>query len=576
MRGRRPLLAGAGILAVLWVSWVAYTLTGARTELESGRNALERLSALSSSEVLSDRSGELVDEAIDHLAAADRSLGSALVAPMRLVPGVGRHLDVVRHDAAAVRAVLEPAREVAAAAGALGQARTGADRLGAVERLAAGLRATEAALPSEPLTDVGPLLGPVAEAHGSLGARLDDLASRVTEDAAAAEGLASLMRGPSTILLLGANNAEMRAGHGTILSWGLVDVVGGDVSVRSIDPIATFPAPPGALIVDPDVAALWGWTNLANPANLGLSGRADATLTALGRRYQAATGVVPDAVVLADSLAVSRLAEQAGPLTIDGLFGPVPLEADEVTDYLLHDQYAAITDFGDLGPNPARRDATASLATTILERLVEGEADNADILDAFQDVIGGRHVLAVSDSPDLTSTWTALGVSAVLAPDQAVVGVVNAGANKADQYVATDVDVASPAAGVVDVAVTITNDQPALDLPYVVGLLPEGTPPGSYATLVSFTLPVDATGAQAIGLPPGAVLVVNGTEARRPVVGIRVDIPRLTATTITVRFTTSSPTVRFVPTARSPRTEWSVDGEPVDRDGIVLPVATGP
>ena len=307
---------------------------------------------------------------------------------------------------------------------------------------------------------------------------------------------------------------------------------------------------------------------LANPANLGASGRADTTLRAIERGYEQATGTQLDGVVLIDSVAISRLGEEVGPLEATRRSGVIDLPPDEILDYLLHDQYDVITDFEDLSTNPDRREATAELVSTIGERILTDEVALADLIDGLRDIRDGRHLLISTDEGQ--SAWEALGVSATLSPAETVIGVVNAGASKLDQYIDTAIAVVTSSqedAASATITVTASNRSPVDDLPYVVGVQPEGTPDGSAATMFTFTLPSGATVLETVS-PTGSVVVADGYEGSRPVVGVRVDVSRGESAEVSVRFTLD-PAVGFsvVPTARRPPTTWWIDGAVVDVDG---------
>lgn len=563
----------AGIVLV-WAAACVFVLVDARSSALDGADRVEDLLRLSTSELLDGRAREVLAVSAQDIDDARDAASSPILAPLRLVPGAARHLRVLRDDLALADDLVTQAIPVVEAAATVGNADGHRERIDGLADLAAAVQALADRLPPAFDGDVGPLLGPLHDGHALLYERIEALAPVLRDASAVTTTLAELGRGPTTLLVFGANNAEMRAGHGAVLSWSVLSIIDGRIVTTQSEPIRTFPQPDdAATIIDPAVAPLWGWLNLANAANLGTSGRSDATLRALWDRYEAATGTTVDGAVLVDSSAISTLGERVGPLTIETPEGAKRLPPDEILDYLLHDQYRPIVDFEDLSGNDERREETAQLVSVIADRLFAPGTDLADVLDALRDIRDGRHLLVLTD--DGEEAWRTLGVSATLAPSDLVVGVVNAGASKLDQYVDTAVRVDVADGGEVAVTVSAHNGAPVDDLPYVIGEQPVGTDPDAHAAMVSFTLP---EGAQVIGepdAPPGSVVVVDGAEGARPVVAVRLDIARGATHEVTIRFRVHPDVgMTALPTARIPPTDWFVDDEPVDVAGSrwIVPV----
>lgn len=552
------------VIVALWLLATAWILISARGALGDAADSLDDLSDASLTDLFDGRVVPAIDRAADDVDRARGLLGSVVLEPWRAVPVASRHLGVVRADARTAEEVLAAGRTVAIDAEAVAGAESPAARAAALAALADSMAGLHASLPDDEVGDAGPLFPPLRGGHRALYTKVDELREVLDDGTSVVATVSRLASGPTRLLLLGANNAEMRSGHGTILSWSVVEIHDGAVTTVESRPIGTFPAVDDPLaLIDPEVLANWGWLDLTNPADLGATGRSDATLATLGARYETATGAELDGVVLIDSKAISRLGEEVGPLRTSGPSGSGHLPDDEILDYLLHDQYEAIEDFEDLSPNAERREATSDLVSVIAERLFSGDADLPDVLDALRDVRDGRHLLVLTDEDQ--STWDSLGVSAVLRPEEWVVGAVNAGANKIDQYLDTTVTVDHDDDGVVTVRVTVRNDRPDDDLPYVVGIEPDETPEGAHATMFTLTLPVGAALDGPLDLPEGAILAAGGVEAGRSVLGVRFDLAHRASASMTVRFR-PDPGVgqRPVPTARVPETTWIVDGDEVD------------
>jgi len=160
--------------------------------------------------------------------------------------------------------------------------------------------------------------------------------------------------------------------------------------------------------------------------------------------------------------------------------------------------------------------------------------------------------------------WEAVDASGVVSNDAMLLGVLNRGANKLDQFLdlhatmtAEEVD-----EGVrVRVAVSLANKAPAGLPPYVEG---SGTPeiglaPGTYRGVVQLSVPGSAGYLRIVGGEPA----VLGPDGESQVMGTEVTIDQGASTGVEFEFVLPEALheVTMLASARIPTTAWSHDGD---------------
>ena len=159
--------------------------------------------------------------------------------------------------------------------------------------------------------------------------------------------MSKLLRGPSKYLVLAANNAEMRAGSGTLLSAGILTVQDGKFSLGDMRSTGDLTLPSGAVPVPGALAALWGFVDPTQDLrNLGTSPRFDVTGPLGAQMWKSLTGEQVDGVLALDPVTLQALIAAEGPVTVDG----VQLNADNVVQ--LHPP-RPVRRCADLRPDPA-------------------------------------------------------------------------------------------------------------------------------------------------------------------------------------------------------------------------------
>lgn len=557
---RRRLLFGlvaAGVF--VWLLVAGMTLLAARNATRDGTNTLERARGVLTPEGIVDGAGlDLLNEANADFERAHDKVRSAWIAPLRVLPVVGRQVRSVDALTSAASNVTEVGID------AMDSARAVLDRVpsdGPARVAVSSELAAISASSSERLEDVdlGPsraLLSPLRDARRRFEeelAGLRDSTARLRDGSAA---FVTFLQGPSRYLLLAANNNEMRIGSGTFLSIGQLDVTNGQLTIGEMRPTTDFPVPAGAVTIDGDVADRWGWLEPQYEwRNLGATPRFDTQAELAARMWKAATGVEVDGVLALDPVALRALLVATGPVVVDG----VEYSAGNVLDELYLGQYLELGD-GDVS-QVDRRDRLAAIAQAAIAQFDKGEWEVSELVDALRDAAAGRHVLAWARDETVQRGWEAARSAGVLEPDSLAVGVHNRGGNKLDQFldVAAALDVTGERA---EIEIELANNAPAGLPDYVAGRYAgaRGGAPGLYQGLLVFELPpgvgnaviVDAEGEE---LEPVAL----GPDGTHSTIAAYVEVPRGARARYTLRAELHPATdrLRIEPSARVPAVSWT-------------------
>ena len=563
-------MAALVVLALAaWVAVCAVTLRQARRDALAGIDAVERAEELTSpSELVDGTALAPLREAGDAFRRARRGLDNPAVLPLRVLPVVGRQVRSARALAGAADDIATIGTQaVEEAQAALAQPRqTGPERVALLRRLGAAASRFEGRLAA---VDLGPgraLVDPLAERRVELAERLDEVRDAMGRGATVAAGLADLLAGPSTYLVIGANNAEMRAGSGMFLSIGLLTFADGTMALGGFQPapellLAPEVAPP---IPDADLAARWGWMEPNREwRNLAASPRFAANAELAADMWRAREGQEVEGVLMVDPVALRGLLTSTGPVAA----GDVTVSADNVLSLLLHDQYAGLDEVSEEA-QAARREMLGVIAATTLAAVQSQEGDVGALATAFGEMAAGRHLLAWSGDAGDQAVWEAAGVTGALTERSLSLAVLNRGGNKLDPFLDVDatLDVTTSAGGdaghAVELRVTMRNTVPEGENKYVAGGGHRGLEdlaPGVYRALVSVNLPAFATEVEVEGDP---TLAAAGPDGPTTVVAWEVRVDREQTATAVVRFRLPDGFRRLTvePSGRFPPVAWSAEG----------------
>ncbi len=481
----------------------------------------------------------------DFESARDRAR-SPLLTPLRMVPLVGRQLDSFASISAAAGEVAAAGVQGARAAREAldGDIAPGTARVATLRELADIAESTSARIATIPLGPRNDLIGPVARGRDELATEKDsvELALLYTRDAANA--LADILEGPSSYLVMAANNAEMRAASGMFLSVGRVDFQGGRLQLSDFEPSGSLHLDVGVPYRDRDLEDLWGFAHPNREwRNLALSPRFPPNAEMATRMWAAAGEADADGVLAIDVVGLEALLRATGPVEVGG----ETVDADNVVRLLLHDQYTGDPDQAD------RRDRLAEIARAVLEAFDGSSPDLPALAQALRDAVEGRHLMLWSADASRQRAWEQAGVSGAVGEHDVLVGLMNRGGNKLDQFqqVRGRLRIRRVAEGtVVSVRLTVTNEVPDGEPDYVAG---EGEY-GRYDGWLSLTMPgtsalVDTTQAEA---------VAAGTDGDTQVLAIPVIISQGDTIEWRVAFVVPDDvtSVTVGPSARVPHIEW--------------------
>lgn len=544
------------VAAVAWAGAATWLVLSAGQAALDARADLRELQGRNPEELL-DRSvtDELASVASRLRTSRDR-LGSPVLAPVRVLPVIGRQVRSAQS--------LSGAAGVAATAGA--QVLSGVrdnlavaegpdtDRVALLRSL--GLTAGDA---SRRLADIdlGPgdaLVAPLAEARAELAAELAEVRELVETVELVTSTVAELVEGPGCQLLLAANNAEMRAGSGMFLQAGELCFRDGDIELGPLTETSDLMLPPSAVeITDPDLRDRWGFLlPEAEWRNLGLSPRFDATAALAADMWEQATGRVVDGVIAVDPVALSALLHATGPIEVSGRVH----HAGDVVEHLLVGQYE-----GSLHPDE-RRDRLAGIAMATVDAINAGGWDVEALVERLPKAAQGRHILAWARDAALQEALQSMSVAGVLAPDSLAVNVLNRGGGrgggKLDPHleVRAELDVGEAAGGERDVVVDVRVRN--LVEPGTVTYAENPDAPDVRFGVYEGILAVNVPGAAGKLRIDGAEPLALGDDGPTRVVATRFELQPSTDVSFSVRFTLPSElrSLRIEPSGRVPAITW--------------------
>lgn len=553
----------------MWLVVCGATLRRARSDAERGLVAVERVEGLlSPADLVNGLALRPLAEADDAFRRARRGLDSPVVLPLKLLPVLGRQVRSARAlTAAATDIAALGGRAVVEAQAALAQPRgTGPERVALLRRLGAAGARFDRELAQ---VDLGPgkaLVGPLAERRAELADRLGTVRVAMAKASKVAGGLADILAGPRRYLVLGANNAEMRAGSGMFLSLGVLSFADGEMTLGDFRPAGDLELDPASAppIDDADLAARWGWLNPnVEWRNLAASPRFAASAELASRMWAAGGGEPVHGVLMLDPVALQGLLSSTGPVSVGGR----TVAEDDVLDLLLHDQYAGIDAGNEIGEDPlqaARREMLGLIAAAALGAVQGEDGDVGALTTALSGAAAGRHLMAWAPDGVGQEVWEAAGVAGDLEQRSLMVAVLNRAANKLDPFLHVEASLDLDASGTGargELRLVLRNETPEGESGYVAGTgQVAGLAPGDYQGLVSVNLPGFVGEVVVDGDPP---LAAAGPDGATTVVAWPVRVERGATVTHVVRFRLPLGRGSLVvePSARVPAIGWEAEGQ---------------
>jgi hypothetical protein len=551
---------GVVVVVVAYGAFSAYRLVSAVHQLQRGVNTVQQVRGeLSTSNLETSPAGPDLQAASAQFAQAHRSISGSLLAPIRLLPYVGRQLhslDDLSGAAATITSLghgtLVQAQRLLAAPHATPKERT------SVIRQLAGVVSTLNERVDR--IDLGPsnaLVPVLAEKRNTFVRDLNQLHAGLVKGTGAADAVADLLDGNRTYLLLTANNAEMRDGSGMFLQAGTLSTSGGRIMLGGFRSTAELASPTPVVTVTGDLEARWGRELPgADYRALGLSPQFELNAPVAAALWKEQTGQQVDGVLTIDVAALKGLLAVTGPVSAGG----TTITSANVEQTLFVTQYAGVADSAS---NEARREELGALGNAVFVALQKPGVPLSKVATALDDAVNGRHILAWSAHPAIEQDWQAAGVSGQLGAGDLLLGLSNKGANKLDPYQDVSASLSLAPSGK-DTAVTIratlrntvktTSGLP----PYTIGG-EVGSPPYYYTGIFTLDVPSSA-GDLRIGGKRS--LVAYGPDGPSTVAATEVQVAPGASTTVTWTFLLAARhgSLRIDPSAHVPPVNWSTPG----------------
>lgn len=559
---RRGARIALPVALVAWAGLLAYMLLSAKSASERGIDALEGARASRTFDGVVDPATEdLLREARLEFADAHAKLSNPLVAPARLFPVLGRQIRAAdRLDEQAAAATGLAADTVAEVRRLTARAAPeGPERAELVRELAALAARAGRQLEAMDPGDDEALVDSLQQARTEFVDARTEAVEALDVASTLLDGTAAFLDG-GTYLLLGANNAEMRAGSGMFLSATELTTSQGGISLGPVGATRDLVLPQG---VEPpaELASNWDWLDTGRDfRNLGLTPQFPVSAELAARMWAETPGGGPvDGVISLDVDGVRSLLKVVGPVEVDG----VTYDERTVRRLLLNAQYRG-------ADQEERLDSLSAVAREVFARIEAGGWDVGDLATELVAAAGGRHLMVWSADEVQQQAWEAASADGHLDDDSLAVSVLNRGANKLDWFLdaATVVATEPAAGGGTDVTVTVSlrNTTPDGQPKYVAGPNIDGLAEGEYTGVVVVNAPGAAEGLEITG---GEYQTLDGPDGPTRAVGVYLRLPRGEAAQVVVTFTLPSGTdsMRIEPSARVQAMRWTLGGReyPIER-----------
>jgi hypothetical protein len=549
----RWLFLGALLLLVGWAGWCAHLVTSAKSDLLFAQSELKSLTDKDSLKSLldGDRQSLLVAQARLH--SAKSNLGSPMLSVARPLPFLGRQINSARALTGTASGVLDAAVETSAELSP--DKRAGMTRIQLLDALAIGTKRMTTAIDKGDLGPASGLLVSLSNGRADLARELLRLRKPLDRTNVAIPGLRQMIVGPTKLLVVAANNAQMAAGSGLPLAVTTADIVDGHITVGNFESTGAVRVPEGAVQIDPELQQLWAFaTPQDNMIRAVVTPRFDVSAAILAAQYGAAKNTAVDGVLLIDIVGLQKLVGVGGASA-----DPNAIPADKIIDELMHNQYLSLNDTQP-DANIQRQERLGQVARAAVTDLLNPNLSAVDLGRALSDAAAGRHVLLWSRLPDEQLAMQALRVDGALAADSVSVSLLNAGANKLDWFtkMASKVTVGpvSNNQRQIDVEVTVSSQVPDGLPRYVSG---PAVPVAEYGDYIGyFTINVPGA-ASKLHLGDASPVILAGPDGPTRTIGQLLIVKRNTTRVVTFSFTLPAdfPVLRFEPSGRYPAVSWT-------------------
>lgn len=545
-------------LAVAFVGSLTVELLKIRNDLNAGRQALANLDLRR----VDDEGGlaEVVGRAADRIDAADHRARTSL--PLRAlgaVPFLGSQVDTIRDLTGVGKAIADQGRVAADNIEAALRSGSGpASRIDIVRAAGAEIQALREVVAAIELDTRRWLVPPLNDARHELDRELREAGTSLEKGVRLAEALEGFLTGPRRYLILGGNNAEMRA-VGIPTTSGIATIENGTVAVGEFseaNPYIELPEP--GVPVHPGFDEMYGFleanrgyrTALASP-NWPYAASVMADIT----RHNIYGEV--DGIIYVDTVTLANLMTVVGSVRV----GDTTYYPFDIVYKLLHENYL---EFGTREESAARRAEQSAVAQAVFDALDQRDYSIITLAGVLSEMARGRHLLGWSSDPHENELWRSFGAGGELPEDGLVITSSELGASKLDFCVTMAVAMATEHVDDrIDVTLDVTIENPTLaeSSPYIDGGS-RFAHPGEYGSYLVITVPRAAfnLGNAEYGF------VHHGEEPPLHSAGIVWAVPE--GTSKTTRITFSLPgdafSMTIIPSARLIPTTWNYEGKEFD------------
>ena len=586
---RRLILGTVALALVVWAVAAALKVNSAYSSAKAARAQLEEFrkssgGSFSGLEPLT-KAPDLAParSAKIEFAKVSSDLSSPIVAPLRVVPVLGRQLGVIRTLSessetliGSVMGTFDDVRQTLDDARAVPPDKRVSARLDAAASLQQSLEELVEPLGTLETGTTEGLTSSVRKAQNDFVRNRDELVDSLSRAVASVKGTRTFLSGPNTYVVLAANNSEMRAGSGMFLQAGAMTIANGEFLMGDLDPTEDMALSDPVDGFDPEFQGVWNdlapgaeWRNINLTSRFDVSGR-----IALDMWSKLGNGQAQGAMAV-DIAALTRLLKVVGPVQITQPDGEVvELTSGNVTRYLMIQQYKNMSRDSDATGREERRSHLGEVAKAVFESFNSSDLGLEELIDALVDVGRGRHLMAWSPDPVQQAAWVELGLAGQVPENGVLFALINRGANKLDQFIdvkaTMSVSTVSGSSGSgssgsgassdglrhVAIDFTMTNTTPDGLPSYMTGGDPRtGVGPGDYTGYLSLNIPSGA------GNPviEGADLLAFPIDGDTRVMIAKVTISRGQSLNLSVGFDlpTGWDAIDVQPSARIPASKWS-------------------
>ncbi|HVX17538.1 MAG TPA: DUF4012 domain-containing protein [Acidimicrobiales bacterium] len=430
---------GAAVVAIVVVAWallLVVDLYRIQSELNAGRQELTQLTV----QKVNAGGGiaKVASRADGHLQRADDLAHSSFaLAPLAALPVIRGQVHGLRDITRATADLGTTARQQARGLQAELDKGASADRrVELVDRLLQSVHVIDQQVRSVHVGAGGFLLPPLSGARSQLVHELHKVDTKMAQGKRALTGFRKFLAEDHRVLILAANNAEMRGGNGMPLSAGVAHIHNGQIEVGDFTPTSALWNPKGPIDNLPtDLLKTYGWYTGGfaigqewRETNVSPNFPESAPIYARMAARQGLGQV--DGVMMVDALALRALIQGTGPVTLNGK----RYDAGNIIQQTLNENYKTFGSRSSTDRNQ-RLDLQSQLAKTIFKEFNTRSVSATKLAAALLDVTPGRHIVAWSADPQIQAAWHQLGIDGAMEPDAMLVSAENISANKLDYYI---------------------------------------------------------------------------------------------------------------------------------------------